>query len=112
MAPAERAKAYRARRKATGCKEVKCYLEPEHIAYLSAVCTAHQVHIAEAVALALTALIRSEAPRTARTETLTGAYTSLSLRCAAGALPMAWGPSKLGLDDLAARSLRCLTRYV
>ena len=68
MAPAERAKAYRARRKATGCKEVKCYLEPEHIAYLSAVCTAHQVHIAEAVALALTALIRGEAPRATRTE--------------------------------------------
>lgn len=38
--------------------------------------------------------------------TLSGAYTSLSLRCAAGALPMAWGPSTLGLDALA---LRCFS---
>lgn len=61
--PAERTKAYRERLKTGGLREVKCYLSPEHLAYLKALCELHQVAIADAVGMALTALIRGEAPR-------------------------------------------------
>lgn len=55
---AERSKAYRDRRQAEGLKSVKCFLAPDQIAYLSAVCQIHQVTIAEAISLALTSLIK------------------------------------------------------
>lgn len=59
---AERAKAYRERLKAEGLKEVKCFLSPEHLAYLRGLCDIHGGTIADAVALALTAAIRGEVP--------------------------------------------------
>jgi len=59
---AERAKDYRDRLKADGLKEVKCYLSPEHIAYLKVLCEIHGGTVADAVALALTALMRGELP--------------------------------------------------
>lgn len=55
---AERSKAYRDRRLAEGLKSVKCFLAPDQMAYLSAVCQIHQVTIAEAISLALTSLIK------------------------------------------------------
>lgn len=65
--PAERAKAYRNRLKIEGLKEVKCFLRPDHLAYLRGLCDIHDVTIADAVALALTAAMRGEmsAPSTA-----------------------------------------------
>lgn len=63
MSQAERAKSYRARKKGEGLKEIKCYLGPEQLAYLDALCKIHQVPIAEAISLALNALLRGEAPQ-------------------------------------------------
>lgn len=60
--PAARAKAYRERLKADGFKEVKCYLDAEHLAYLQGLCDIYGVTIAEAVTLALSAVIRGELP--------------------------------------------------
>ncbi len=57
---AERSKAYRDRRLAEGLKSVKCFLAPDQMAYLSAVCQIHQVTIAEAISLALTSLIKGK----------------------------------------------------
>lgn len=62
LSPAERAKSSRARKRAAGLKEVKCFLTPEQIAYLDAICKIHQVTIAEAISLALTAKLRGESP--------------------------------------------------
>jgi len=55
---AERSKAYRDRRQAEGLKSVKCFLAPDQMAYLSALCEIHRITIAEAISLALTSLIK------------------------------------------------------
>lgn len=60
--PAERAKAYRERRQRDGMKEVKCYLNAEHLAYLKGLCDIHGGTIADAIALALSAVMRGELP--------------------------------------------------
>lgn len=57
---AQRSKAYRQQKKIAGLKAVKCYLPPEQIAYLSALCEIHDMTIGEAVGLAVTRLIRGE----------------------------------------------------
>ena len=57
LTQAERSKGYRARRQAEDRKAVKCFLAQDQIAYLSAICKIHKVTIAEAIGLALTALI-------------------------------------------------------
>jgi hypothetical protein len=48
--------------KASGRREVKCYLDAEHLAYLKGICAIHGGTIADALALALSALIRGESP--------------------------------------------------
>lgn len=58
--PAERAKTYRERLKSDGLKEVKCYLDAEHLAYLRGICDIHGGTIADAVALAVSAVMRGE----------------------------------------------------
>lgn len=55
---AERSKAYRDRRQAEGLKSVKCFLAPDQMAYLSALCQIHQITIAEAISVALTSLMK------------------------------------------------------
>ena len=62
LTPAERAKRYRDRLKAEGLKEVKCYLSPAQLAYLKGVCEIHQVTIADAISLSVTAVLRGEFP--------------------------------------------------
>lgn len=57
---AERARDYRARLKADGLKAVKCHLPPEAIAYLEALRKIHGVTLADAVSMALAAVIRGE----------------------------------------------------
>lgn len=57
---AERAKTYRQRLKADGRKEVKCFLGPEHLAYLDGLCKIYGGTIADAVALALTVALTGE----------------------------------------------------
>lgn len=39
---------------------MKCYLDPEQLAYLKALCAIHVVSISDAVALAVTHLMRGE----------------------------------------------------
>jgi hypothetical protein len=58
--PAQRAKAYRNRKKAEGLKVVKTHLPPEAVAYLKALSTIHSVTMSEAVALALMAAMRGQ----------------------------------------------------
>lgn len=57
---AERAKTYRDRLKSEGLREVKCFLRPEHLHYLQAIRDIHGGTIADAVAVALTAVLRGE----------------------------------------------------
>lgn len=65
---AERKKAQRDRLKARGLKEVKCFLSAEHLAYLRVLREVHGVTIADAVALAVTAVMRGELPTQSPTE--------------------------------------------
>lgn len=58
---AERSKVYRAARKASGMKAIKCYLTAEQTAYLNALSQIHEVTMAEAIGLAVTSLIRGTA---------------------------------------------------
>lgn len=58
--PAQRAKAYRDRKKAEGLKAVKTHLPPDAMAYLKALSTIHGVTLSEAVALALMAALRGQ----------------------------------------------------
>lgn len=66
--PAERTKAYRDRLKADGLKEVKCYIGAEHLAFLKVLRDLHGGTIADAVVLALTAVMRGELPALPPTE--------------------------------------------
>ncbi len=60
MTSAERTKAYRQRLKAKGQVAVKCYLPPEAMAYLGALCDIHHVTISEAVAMAVARALRGD----------------------------------------------------
>jgi hypothetical protein len=60
MTTAERSMAYRDRQKASGLVAVKCYLAPDAMAYLGALCAIHRITLSEAVALALAAALRGE----------------------------------------------------
>lgn len=57
---AQRSKAYRERLMAKGHTAVKCYLPPDAMAYLHALCDIHHVSLSEAVALAVAAALRGE----------------------------------------------------
>lgn len=56
--PAQRAKAYRNRRKADGLKSVKCHLSPEIVAYLEALRVIHGITLGEAITMAVRAAFR------------------------------------------------------
>lgn len=58
QSPAQRSKSYRDRLDERGLKPVKCYLAPDQVAYLDALCKIHKVTISEAIGMALTALFR------------------------------------------------------
>jgi hypothetical protein len=60
LTSAQRSKAYRERLIANGCTAVKCYLPPDAMAYLRALCDIHNVSLSEAVTLAVTAALRGE----------------------------------------------------
>lgn len=57
---AERSKSYRERQKSDGLKAIKCHLPPETIAYLEALREIHGVTLADAISLAVIAVIRGE----------------------------------------------------
>lgn len=57
---AQRAKAYRLRRKVEGLATVKCYLPADAMAYLGALCQIHDVTISKAVAMAVTHALRGD----------------------------------------------------
>jgi len=60
LTPAERTKAYRQRQLAAGLTAVKCYLPPESMAYLRALCAIHRITLSEAIALAVASAVRGE----------------------------------------------------
>lgn len=58
---AERASQYRRRRKAEGLVAVKCYLAPDAVAYLGALCKIHDATISEAISMTVARAFRGDA---------------------------------------------------
>ena len=58
---AQRARMYRQRQKQAGMAAVKCYLPPDAMASLAALCEAHDLTIGEIVAKVVTGALRGEA---------------------------------------------------